>query len=85
MLLLIIHLICPFFFLAKQIFCFLASVRARVFKFCVYIESCQVYCETENKTAEMFFAFFFPLSHSNVIHREICDKYFSGTIVHRIL
>ena len=27
----------------------------------------------------------FSISHSNVIHREICDKYFSGTIARRIL
>ena len=35
----------------------------------------------------MYFAFFFlfSLSHSNVIHREICDKYFSGKIARRIL
>ena len=62
-------------------------MRARVFKFCIHIESGQVYCGTENKTAESYFAFFFlfPISHSNVIHREICDKYFSGTIARRIL
>ena len=84
MLLLIIPLICPFFFISKQIF--LASMRARVFKFCIHIESGQVYCVTENKT-EIYFAFFllFSISHSNVIHRETCDKYFSGTIARRIL
>ena len=37
-----------------------------------------------------FFAFFFPfilfsISHSNVIHREICVKDFSGTTAPRIL
>ena len=65
---------------------FLASMGARVFKFCIHIESGQVYCGTENKT-EIYFAFFFLfyISHSNVIHREICDKYFSGTIARRIL
>ena len=61
-------------------------MRARIFKFCIYIESGQVYRGTENKT-EIYFAFFFlfSISHSNVIHREICDKYFSGTIARRIL
>ena len=64
---------------------FLASLRARVFKFCIHIESGQVYCGTENKT-EIYFAVFplFSISHTNVIHREI-DKYFSGTIACRIL
>ena len=61
-------------------------MRARVFKFCIHIESGQVYCGTENKT-DIYFAFFllFSISHSNVIHREICNKYFSGTIACRIL
>ena len=61
-------------------------MRARVFNFCIHIESGQVYCVTENKT-EIYFTFFllFPISHSNVIHRQICDKYFSGTIARRIL
>ena len=65
---------------------FLAFLRARVFKFCLHIESGQVYCVTENNT-EIYYAFFFlfSISHSNEIHREICDKYFSGTIAHRIL
>ena len=65
---------------------FSASMRARVFKFCIHIESDQAYCGTENKT-EIYSAFFFlfSISHSNVIHREICDKYFSGTIAHKIL
>ena len=42
---------------------------------------------TENKTAAIYFAFFFlfSISHSSVIHREICVKDFAGTIAHRIL
>ena len=61
-------------------------MRARVFKFCIHIESGQVYCGTENKT-QIYFALFllFSISHSNVIQREICDKYFLGTIAYRIL
>ena len=88
MLLLIIPLFVHFSFSPSKfsVTCFLASMRARVFKFCIHIESGQVYCGTENKT-EIYSAFFslFSISHSNVIHREICDKYFSGTIAHRIL
>ena len=64
-----------------------ASMRARVFKFYIHIESGQVYCGTENKT-QIYFTLshiFFSISHSSVIHREICDKYFSGTIACRIL
>ena len=58
-----------------------------VFKFCVLLDSGQVYCVTRNKTDKIYFAFFFLFSifHSNLIHREICDKYFSGTIESRIL
>ena len=40
-------------------------MKARVFKFCIHIESGQVYFGTENKT-EIYFAFF-SISHSNVI------------------
>ena len=65
-----------------------ASMRARVFKFCIHIESGQVYWGTENKT-QIYIALFliFSISHSNVIHREICDRYFSWTtcIARRIL
>ena len=65
---------------------FSASMGARVFKFCIHIEGGQVYCGTENKN-EIYFALFliFSISHSSVVHREICDKYFSGTIARRIL
>ena len=61
-------------------------MRARVFKFCIHIERGQVYCGTENKT-QIYFALFliFYISHSNVIQREICDKYFSGTNARSIL
>ena len=49
---------------------FSSSMRARVFKFCIHMESGRVYCGTENKTAEIYFAFFFlfSISHSNVIY-----------------
>ena len=88
MLLLIIPLFIHFSFSPSKfsVTYFLASMRARVFKFCIHIESGEVYCGTENKP-EIYSAFFFLFSssHSNGIHREICDKYFSGTIAHRIL
>ena len=65
---------------------FLASMKARVFKFCLRIESGQVYCGTENKTVFHFvFFLLFSISRASVIHREICDKYFSGTLACRIL
>ena len=65
-------------------------MRARVFKFLIHIESGQVYCGTENRDDEIYFYHLFPfflfsISHSNVIHREICVKDFSGTSVPRIL
>ena len=83
LLLLIIALLVHFSFSPSKfsVTNFLASMRARVFKFCIHIESGQVYCGTENKT-DIYFAFFllFFISHSNVIHREICDKYFLGLL-----
>ena len=65
-------------------------MRARVFKFLIHLESGQVYCGTENQDDEIYFYHLFPfflfsISHSNVIHREICVKDFSGTTAPRIL
>ena len=56
----------------------------------MHLESGQVYCGTENQDAEIHFYLLFPfflfsISYSNVIHREICVKDFSGTTVPRIL
>ena len=67
-----------------------ASMRARVFKFLIHLENGQVYCGTENQDAEIYFYHLFPffvfsISHSLVIHREICVKDFSGTTAPRIL
>ena len=69
---------------------FLASMRAKVFKFCIHFESGQVYCGKENQDAEINFCLLFPfllfsISHPNVVHREIWVKYFSGTTAPRIL
>ena len=69
---------------------FWAFMRAKVFKFCIHIESGQVYCGKENHDAEinfclLFACFLFSISHSNVIHREICVKDFSGTTEPRTL
>ena len=65
-------------------------MRARVFKFLIHLESGQIYCGTENQDDEIYFYylfsfFLFSISHSNVIHREICVKDFSGTTAPRIL
>ena len=65
-------------------------MRARVFIFLIHLESGQVYCGTENKDPQIYFYLLFPcllfsISHSSVIHREICVKDFSGTIALRIL
>ena len=65
-------------------------MRAKVFKFCIHLESGQVYCGKENQDAEIKFCllfpfFLFPISHSNVIYRDICVKDFSGTTAPRIL
>ena len=87
MLLLIIPIICPIFFFSKQIFCykFLNFYESQSLQIFIHTESGQVYCGTEN--TQIYFALFrlFSISHSNVMHREICDKYFLGTIVCRIL
>ena len=63
-------------------------MRARVFKFLIHLESCQVYCGTENQDDEIYVYHLFSIlsiSHSNVIHREICVKDFLGTTAPRIL
>ena len=80
-----------FFFSNKNsVIDFLASMRAKVFKFCIHLESGQVFCGGKNQDAEINFCLLFPvflfsISHSNVIHREICVKCFSGTTAPRIL
>ena len=65
-------------------------MRAKVFKFCIYLEYGHVYCGKENQDAEINFCLLLPfllfsISHSNVIHREICVKDFSRTTAPRIL
>ena len=79
-------LIIPFFFLSN----FSASMRAKVFKFCIHLERGHIYGGKENQDAEINFCrlfpfFLFSISQSNVIHREICAKNFSGTNEPRIL
>ena len=60
-------------------------MRAKVFKLCIHLESDQV--GKIIKMLRLIFAFFFhfSISHSTVIHREICVKDFSGTTAPRIL
>ena len=65
-------------------------MRAKVLKFLTHLESGQVYCGTENQDPEVYFYLLFPcllfsISHSNVIHMEICVKDFWGTTAPRIL
>ena len=66
-------------------------MKAKVFKFCIHIERSQVYCGKENQDAEINFCLFFPffffvsITHSNVIHREICVKHSTGITAPRIL
>ena len=65
-------------------------MRAKIFKFCIHLESGQVYCGKENQDAEINYCLLFPcllfsISHSNVIHKEICVKDSSGTPAPRIL
>ena len=69
---------------------FSAPITARVFKFYIHLERGQVYCGKENQDSMIKFCLLFPfflfsISHSNVIHREICVNDFSGIIVPRIL
>ena len=89
MLLLIIPFICPFFFLSNKTFRhrILHSYYSQSLQICVHLESGQEYCGTENQDAEIYFYHLFPfsISHSNVIHREICVKDFSGTTAPRVL
>ena len=88
MLLLIIPLTCPVFFLSKQIFCykFLTIYESQSSNF---VYTLRVAKDIEGQKAKLRFILpyfaFFSISHSNVLHREICDKYFCGTIAHRIL
>ena len=87
-----ISFICPFFFLSNQIFGyrFLGFYESQSLHL-IHIERGQVYYGTKNQDAEIYFYhllpffFLFSISHSNVIHREICVEDFSGTSVPRIL
>ena len=77
-------LICRFFFLSKQIFCYkflslYESQSLQILRVAKYIVG--------QKTKLIFILpsfSFFSISHSNIIHWEICDKYFSGIIACRI-
>ena len=87
-----VSFLCPFSFspIKFSVTDFSASMRARVYKFLIHLESGQVYCGIENQDDEIYFYHLFPfflffIPHSNVIHREICVKDFSGTTSPRIL
>ena len=68
---------------------FSVAMGARVFKFLLHLESGQAKYIVGQKTKMLRFIFtiffYFSISHSNVIHREICVKDFSGTTAPRIL
>ena len=57
---------------------FSAPKTARVFQLCVHLQRIEVYCVKENHDAKNYFAFFLPfpfsISHSNVMHRNVCVK-----------
>ena len=83
-----------FFFLSKQIFCYrylgFYESQSLQISYTPWEWPSQVYCGTENQDAEIYFYhlfpfFLFPFSHTNVKHREICVKDFSGTTEPRIL
>ena len=89
-----ISFIYPFFYLSNQIFYyrFLGFYESQSLQIsCTSWEwPSQVYCGTGNQDVEIYFYCLFPfllfsISHSNVIHREICVKDFSGITVPRIL
>ena len=94
LLMLTISFICPFFVLSNQIFCyrFLGFYESQSPNFVNTLRVAKyiVYFGIENQDAEIYFYHHFPfflfsISHSSVIHREICVKDFSGTSVPRIL
>ena len=85
------HYLSIFLSLQKK-FChrFLGFFESQSLQICIHLERGQVYCGKENQDAEINFCLLFPfllvsISHSNVIHREICVKDFSGTTAPRIL
>ena len=90
--LLIIPIICPFFFLSNKNFChrFLGFYESQSSNFVYTLRVAKYIVGKKIKMLRLMFAFFFPfllfsVSHSNVIHREICVKDFSGTTAPTIL
>ena len=94
LLLYIIPFIHPFFFLSNQIFWSPISRlqwELESSNFVYTLRVAKYVVGKKNKMLRFIFALFFhfiflfSISHSNVIHREICIKDFSGTTVPRIL
>ena len=73
--LLIVPFICSFFFLSKQIFCykFLIFYESQSSNF-VYTLRVAKYIVGQKTKLLRFILTSFSISHSNVKHREICDK-----------
>ena len=68
---------------------FSAPKRVRIFKFGIHLQKIEVYCVKENHddifVLPSFSLLLFSISHSSVMHREICVKNFSETAAPRIL
>ena len=61
---------------------FSSPIYARFFKFCIHVDSVQVYCVRENQMASICFSILFPLCsfsicHSCIMNMEISVKKFS--------
>ena len=82
MLLLIIpFIICPFFFLSKQIFCYkFFSLYQSQSSYFVYTLRVAKYIMGQKTKLRFILPSFSLFQLSNVIHRESKYKYFSGTI-----
>ena len=63
---------------------FSAPIYASLFKFCIHLDSLQMYCVRENQMTTICFSIVFPLCsfsicHSCIMNGEISVKHFSGT------
>ena len=66
---------------------FSAPMTDSSFKFCWILRVAKYTVGKKTKVMLFIFALFFhfSISHSNVIHKEICVNDFSGSVAHRIL
>ena len=84
-----VSFIYPFFFLSNQIFCyrFLCIYESQSSNFLYILRVAKYIVGQKTKMMRFIFTIFFhfSISHSNVIHREISVKDFSGITALRIL